>query len=96
MSPLKRMRGSLSARLLRAVLNLGAPALGSLGCSSTLYTSLKWRIVIDGLRKPFWAGVEPPFVAVPADSADTMMADDESLLQVMSDGISCKFKLLLI
>ena len=90
MSPLKRMRGSLSARLLRAVLNLAAPALGSVGCSSTLYTSLKCRIVMDGVRKPFWTGeVDPLDVVSGLDSADTMIGDDESLLLVMRVGISC-------
>lgn len=95
MSPLKRMRGSLSARLLRAVLNLAAPALGSVACSSTLYTSLKCKIVMDGVRKPFWTGVADPLEVVSGlDSADTIMTgDDESLLLVISVGISCKVKM---
>lgn len=90
MSPLKRMSGSLSSKLLRAVLNLAAPALGSLGCSSTLYTSLKWRIVMDGARKPLWTAVASPFVVV--DSADTMTVCAGETLLVLDAGVPCREK----
>lgn len=95
MSPLKRMSGSFSAKLLRAVLNLAAPALGSLACSSTLYTSLKCRMVMDGARKPLWTAVASPLAVVAEDSADTMIAvaDGGAFLLLLAAGAPCKARM---
>lgn len=97
MSPLNNTKGSLSEKLLIALLNLGAPALGSVLCSSTLYTSLKWMMVMEGARGPVWtpaAGMTP--LVPEAASADTMVRGVGRRLLLATVVASCQISQMLI
>lgn len=89
-SPLNNTSGSLSEKLLSADLNLGAPALGSVLCSSTLYTSLKCMMVMEGARGPLWTPTAGVMLLVPdAASADTMLRGVWSRLLLATEVFSC-------